>query len=62
MAGKDRMVRHLPEWVLMQYRYAQTVPRPPTDIGTVAPEAVAMAFMEFSLHVLSQQQRGDGSR
>jgi hypothetical protein len=42
-----------------QYKYVQTVPRPPTDIGPLAPGDVAMAFMEFALHVLSQQERGD---
>jgi len=43
----------------MQYRYVQTVPRPPTYIGPLAPGDVAMTFMEFALHVLSQQERGD---
>jgi hypothetical protein len=59
MAGKDRRVRHLPERVLRQYRYVQTIPRPPTDIGPLESGDVAMAFMEFALHVLSQQKRGD---
>lgn len=54
MAGKDRKVCHLPERVLRQYGYIQTVPRPPTDIGPLALGEVAMAFMEFALHVLSQ--------
>ncbi|RHN77039.1 hypothetical protein MtrunA17_Chr1g0150421 [Medicago truncatula] len=57
MAGRDRMVRHLPERVLRQYMYVQTGPRAPTDIGPLVPEEVAMTFMEFSLHVLSQQER-----
>ena len=59
MAGRDRRVRHLPKRVLRQYGYVQTIPRSPTDIGPLAPEEVAMAFMEFALHVLSQQEKGD---
>jgi len=37
----------------------QTIPRPSTDIGPLAPADVAMTFLEFALHVLSQQERGD---
>jgi len=59
MASRDKRARHLPERVLRQYGYVQTIPRPPTDIGPLAPADVAMAFMEFSLHVLSQQERDD---
>ena len=57
MANSDRMVRHLPERVLRQYGYVQTIPRAPTDIKLVADD-MAQAFTEFSLHVLSHQQRG----
>jgi len=53
------MVRHLPERVLRQYRYVQTVPRPPTTIMPLSPPDVAAAFLEFNLHVIAQQQRGD---
>ncbi|RHN49885.1 putative protein-serine/threonine phosphatase [Medicago truncatula] len=59
MAGKQKMVRHLPERVLRQYGYVQTVPRPPTTIVPLAPAEVATAFFEFVVHVLSQQDRGD---
>jgi len=55
MADKDRRVRHLPERVLRQYGYAQTRPRPPTDIGRLAADDVAQTFIEFALHVLSHQ-------
>ena len=58
MAGSDRMVRHLPEWVLRQYRYVQTILRPPIDIELLAVDDVAQSFTEFALHVLSHQQRG----
>jgi len=58
MADSDRMVLHLPERVLRQYRYVQTIPRPPTDIELLAADDVTQAFMEFALHVLSHQQRG----
>jgi len=58
MAGKGRRVRHLPEQVLRQYRYVQTRPRPPRGIQPFAADDVAMAFMEFALHLLSQKERG----
>jgi len=57
MAGSDRMVRHLPERVLRQYRYVQTIPRPPTDIELLAADDVAQVFTEFALHVISHQHR-----
>jgi len=44
---------------IRQYGYVQTILRPPTDIGLLALEYVALAFMEFALHVLSQHERGD---
>ena len=59
MAEKQKMVRHLPERVLRQYGYVQTVPRPPTTIMPLSPADVAIAFLEFALHVVAQQQRGD---
>ena len=59
MAGKDRMVRHLPERVLRQYGYVHAIPRPPTTIAELAPYEVVMAFMEFAVPVLSQQEKGD---
>jgi len=59
MAGKQRMLRHLPKRVLRQYEYVQTVPRPPTTVMPLAPADVAAAFLEFALHVVSQQHRGD---
>jgi len=58
MAGKGRRVRHLPEQVLRQYGYVQTRPRPPRDIQPLAADDVAMAFMEFALHLLSHKERG----
>ena len=58
--GRQRQrVRHLPERVLRQYGYVQTIPRPRTHIGRLAAGDVPMTFMEFVLHVLSQEQRGD---
>jgi len=58
MGGKQKMVCHLPELVLRQYRYVQTVPRSPTMILPLAPADVVAAFLEFVLHVVSQQERG----
>jgi len=53
MAGSDRIVCHLSEQVLRQYRYVQTIPRAPIDIELLAADDVAQAFTEFALHVLS---------
>jgi len=58
MVGKQKMVRHLPERVLRQYRYVQTVSRSPTTILPLAPAYVVAAFLEFALHVVSQQESG----
>ncbi|KEH42247.1 transmembrane protein, putative [Medicago truncatula] len=58
MASKQRMVRHLPERVLRQYRHVQRVPRPPTTVMPLALVDVVAAFLEFALHVVPQQQRG----
>jgi len=55
MAGRDIMVRHLPERVLRKYGYVQTRSRPPTDIEALATDDVAQVFMEFDLHVLIHQ-------
>jgi len=41
MADIDMMVCHFPERVLRQYGYAQTRPRPPTDIEALAADDVA---------------------
>jgi len=59
MAGKQRMVRRLPERVLRQYGYVQTVLRPPTTIMPLASADVVAAFLEFALHVVAQHHRGD---
>jgi hypothetical protein len=59
MAGEQKMVSHLPKWVLRQYGYVQTIPRPPTTILPLAPADVVAAFLEFALHFVAQQQRGD---
>jgi len=41
MAGSDRMICHLPERVLRQYGYVQTIPRAPTDIELIVADDVA---------------------
>ena len=48
MAGWDMMCRHLSEWVMRQYGYVQTIPRPPTTIGDLAPTDVVMTFTDLS--------------
>jgi hypothetical protein len=59
MAGRDRIYRHLPKRVLRLYDYVQTIPLPPTRIAVIELVDVVLAFMEFVVHVLSQQDRGD---
>ncbi|RHN82296.1 hypothetical protein MtrunA17_Chr1g0208431 [Medicago truncatula] len=59
MVDKQKIVRHLPERVLRQYDYVQTVPRPATTILPLAPADVVAAFLEFALHVVSQQDMGE---
>ena len=59
MVDKERTVCHLPEQVLRQYDYVQTVPRPPTTIEEIEPTQVVDAFLEFAFHVLTQQERGE---
>jgi len=44
---------------MRQYRYVQTISISPTLIGPLDPEEVATCFLEFAVHVLSQQDRGD---
>ena len=58
MAGKQKMVRHLSERVLRKYRHVQRVPQPPATVMPLAPADVAATFVEFTLHDVSQQQRG----
>ena len=55
---QTKMVRHLPERVLRQYEYVQTVLRSPTMILPLAPADVAVTFLEIVMHVVSQQERG----
>ena len=59
MAGKQKMVCHLPERVLRQYDYVQTVPRRSATFLEFASADVIVAFLEFPLHVVSQRERGE---
>jgi len=47
MAGKQKMVRHLPERVVRKYGYVQKVPRPPTTIIPLVPADVVAAFLSL---------------
>jgi len=40
MCGVHRVYCHLPERVLRQYRYVQTVPRHPTDVVELRPPQI----------------------
>lgn len=58
MADKDKMCHHFHEWVMRQYRYIQTTPKPPTTIEDLEPEDVVVAFHDFMVHVLTQAEMG----
>jgi len=62
MCGDRRVYRHLPERVLRQYRYVQTVPRPPTDVVELSPAEIVQAFVDFLTHTLKAPDWGDHAR
>jgi len=55
MGGKQKMVCHLPELVLRQYRYVQTVPRSPTMILPLAPADVLPSWSLFCTSLASRR-------
>ena len=59
MCGRGRMARHLPDWVLRQYRHVQKIPRHPTHyFAQMAPAEIINAFIHFQNHVIPLNQRG----
>jgi len=56
MADKDRMCCQLSERVLRQYDCVQIIPLPLTMIADIEPTTLVATFMEFVVHVLSQQE------
>jgi len=66
MCGDRRVYRHLPERVLRQYGYVQTIPRPPTDVAEMSAAEIAQAFLDFGTRTLkaadwvSMQERTHG--
>lgn len=59
MCGVRRVYRHLPERVLRQYGYVQTVPRHPTDIVELRPPQIVQAFIDFRTHTLKAPDLGE---
>ena len=58
MCGVCRVYRHLPERVLRQYRYVQSVPRHPTDVVELTPPQIVQAFVDFRTHKLKEPHWG----
>jgi hypothetical protein len=59
MCGDRRVYRHLPERVLRQYGYVQSVPRPPTDVPALTPAEIVQAFTDFRTHTLKADDWGE---
>ncbi len=59
MCGDLRVYRHLPERVLRQYEYVETVPRPPTDVVELSPAEIVQAFVDFLTHMLKAADWGE---
>jgi len=58
MCDVRRVYRHLPERVLRQYRYVQSVPRHPTDVVELTPPQIVQAFVDFRTHKLKEPHWG----
>jgi len=58
MVDKDRLCRHLPERILRQYNYCQTIPKTHAMIGGLNLADVVVAFQDFTVHVLTHAERG----
>ncbi|XP_039684137.1 protein MAINTENANCE OF MERISTEMS-like [Medicago truncatula] len=59
MCGVRRVYRHLPERVLRQYGYVQTIPRHPTDVRDLPPPSIVQMFVDFRTHTLKADARGE---
>lgn len=58
MCGDRRVYRHLPERVLRQYGYVQSVPRPPSDVAELTPAEIVQAFVDFRPRTLKAADWG----
>ncbi|RHN70569.1 hypothetical protein MtrunA17_Chr3g0136941 [Medicago truncatula] len=47
-----KVYRHLPERVLRQYGYVQTVPRHPSDVVELSSAEIVQTFVDFRTHTL----------
>jgi len=59
MCGDRRLHRHLPERVLRQYGYVQTIPRPLTDVAEMSAAEIAQAFLDFCTRTLKAADWGE---
>nr|ABN09179.1 IMP dehydrogenase/GMP reductase, putative [Medicago truncatula] len=59
MCGVRRMYCHLPDRVLKQYGYVQTVPRHLTDVVELPPPHIVQAFVDFRTHTLKAADWGE---
>jgi hypothetical protein len=59
LCGVRRVYRHLPERVLRQYGYVQSVPRHPTDAVELAPPQIVQSFVDFRTHTLKEPDWGE---
>jgi hypothetical protein len=59
MCGDRRVYRHLPERVLRQYVYVQSVPIPPSDIVELSPAEIVQAFVDFRPRTLKAADWGE---
>jgi len=59
MCGVVRVYHHLPERVLRQYRYVQTIPRHPKDFVELRPAQIVQAFLDFRTHTLKEPNWGE---
>ena len=56
-----RVYRHLPERVLRQYKYVQTILRHPTNVVDLRPPQIVQAFIEFRTHTLNEPDWGESA-
>ena len=52
----------MPERVLRQYRYVQSVPRHPTDVVELTPPQIVQTFVDFRTHTLKEPDWGKPTR
>nr|ABN09750.1 IMP dehydrogenase/GMP reductase, putative [Medicago truncatula] len=59
MCNDRKVHRHLPDRVLRQYGYVQTVPRHPSDVVELSPTEIVHTFFDFRTHTLKAADCGE---